>query len=159
MKKEILFAIIGFVVGALVITMTVAIAMPKMMLIETVSQYDFDTTFEMINQSVEKHEWKIPVVHDLQKTMAKYGKTVRPVKVIELCHPDHAGRILAENEERIVSSLMPCRVAIYEKEDGKTYISRMNSGMMSSMMGGLIKEVMTIAADENELILEPVLTK
>ena len=159
MKKGFLFVVIGFVAGMLLMAGIVALSMPKMMLIEDVSKFDFDTTFEMINKSVEEHNWKIPVVHDLQKTMAKFGKSVRPVKVIELCHPDHAGKILKANDERIVSSLMPCRVAIYEKEDGKTYLSRMNSGLMSSMMGGLIAEVMADAAEENEVILTPVLTK
>jgi uncharacterized protein (DUF302 family) len=89
--------------------------------------------------------------------MKKYGKDVRPVKVFELCHPDHAGKILAADSERIVSVLMPCRVAVYERADGKTYVSRMNSGMMAGMMGGLIADVMADAASDNEKILEPVL--
>ncbi|MCD4819907.1 MAG: DUF302 domain-containing protein [Candidatus Cloacimonetes bacterium] len=133
--------------------------MPKMMIFEDVSQYDFDKSVEVFETSVAEHGWEIPKIHDLQKTMAKFDKQVRPVKVIELCHPDHAGKILLESEERIVSSLMPCRVAIYEKADSKTYISRMNSGMMAAMMGGLIAEVMADASSENEVILQPLLTK
>ncbi|QEN08956.1 DUF302 domain-containing protein [Oceanispirochaeta crateris] len=46
-------------------------------------------------------DWKIPAVHDLQTTMAKFDKDVKKVKIFELCHPDHAGEILAENDESI----------------------------------------------------------
>jgi uncharacterized protein (DUF302 family) len=89
--------------------------------------------------------------------MAKFNKEVKAVKVYELCHPDHSGRILSESDERIVSSMMPCRVAIYEKDDGKIYVSRMNSGMMAKAMGGLIAEVMADAFQENEIILDAVI--
>lgn len=84
---------------------------------------------------------------------------VKAVKVFELCHTSHAGKILAKSDERVVSSLMPCRVAIYEKDDGKVYISRMNSGLMASTMKGIIPEVMAEAATENEKILAAVIKK
>ena len=157
MKKNVLLVLAGLVVGILLTVVVMFQAMPKMMLIEDVSRYDFDTTYQVLEKSIETNNWKMPTVHDLQATMANFGIDVRPVKVIELCHPGHAGKILRANDERIVSSLMPCRIAIYEKADGKTYVSRMNSAMMASMMGGLIKDVMAEAFQENELILAPVL--
>jgi len=150
MKKSLIFGLIGFVLGVLVTGVVMYKMAPGMMMLEDVSPYNFE-------ESVKAHGWKIPKVHDLQKTMKKHGKDVRAVKVIELCHPDHAGRILAESEERIVSSLMPCRVAFYEKEDGKVYISRMNSSLMASMMAGIIPEVMDIAAKDTEKMLKVVL--
>ncbi|MCD4829070.1 MAG: DUF302 domain-containing protein [Candidatus Cloacimonetes bacterium] len=128
-----------------------------MMLSEDESPYGFDETIEILTQSVDDHGWTIPKTHNLQRSMAKFGHEVLPVTVIELCHPDHANRILQEDDERIVATLMPCRVAVYEKSDGKVYISRMNSGMLAGMMGGLIAEVMSLAAAQNEEILQPVL--
>ena len=119
MKKGLIFGLIGFVLGVLVTGVVMYKMAPEMMMLEDVSPYNFEETVAKFEESVKAHGWKIPTVHDLQKTMKKHGKDVRSVKVIELCHPDHAGRILAESEERIVSSLMPCRVAFYEKEDGK----------------------------------------
>ncbi|MEN8225441.1 MAG: DUF302 domain-containing protein [Bacteroidota bacterium] len=158
MKKSLLSGIIGFVLGLLVTVIVVYKAAPAMMILEDESKYEsFDATVIKFEESVKEHNWKIPATHDLQKTMAKYGKDVKAVKVFELCHPDHAGRILEKSEERIVSSLMPCRVAIYEKNDGKVYISRMNSGLMASTMTGIIPEVMDEAAKENEEILAAVI--
>jgi uncharacterized protein (DUF302 family) len=157
MKNVIISVIVGVIVGALLMGLVMFKMAPGMMLLEDESKYDFDKTVEVLIESVEAHEWKIPAVHDLQATMAKYGKDVKKVKVFELCHPDHAELILKESEERIVSSLMPCRIAVYEKHDGKVYVSRMNSGLVSKTMGGIIEEVMTVAASENEDILKPIL--
>ncbi len=159
MKKYLIGGGIGAVIGMLFLGIIMYNMAPDLMLIEDVSKYDdFDKTVDAFVQSVEDHNWKISATHDLQKSMAKHGKSaVKAVKVFELCHPDHAHKILVKDEERIVSSLMPCRIAIYERSDGKVYISRMNSGLMASMMDGIIPEVMEDASSENEEILEPVL--
>lgn len=160
MKKSLLTGVLGFVLGLIVAFVVVYKAAPGMMLLEDESKYkSFEATVAAFEQSVKDHNWKLPATHDLQKTMAKYGKDVKAVKVFELCHPDHAGKILKESEERIVSTMMPCRVAIYEKQDGKVYISRMNSGMMAGTMGGLISEVMDDAAKENEEILDAIIKR
>ena len=160
MKKSLLTGILGFVLGIIVTAVVVYKAAPGMMILEDESKFaTFEETVETFEQSVKDHDWKISTIHDLQKSMAKFGTDVMAVKVFELCHPEHAGRILAKSDERIVSSLMPCRVAIYEKADGKVYISRMNSGLMASTMGGIIPEVMDDAASQNEEILEAVLSE
>ena len=157
MKKGLIFGLIGFILGVLATGIIMYNMAPGLMMMEDVSPYNFEETIAKFEESVKAHGWKIPKVHDLQKTMKKFGKDVKAVKVIELCHPDHAGKILAKSEERIVSSLMPCRVAFYEKEDGKVYISRMNSSLMASMMDGIIPEVMDIAAKDTEEMLKAVL--
>ncbi len=159
MKKEYMTGgAMGFVVGLLLTIFTMYQMAPGMMMMEDASSITgFDSTVAKFEASVKEHGWKIPKIHDLQKTMKKFNKEVKPVKVFELCHPDHAGKILEKSDERIVSSLMPCRVAIYEKADGKVYVSRMNSSLMASMMDGIIPEVMDEAAKDTEKILKAVL--
>jgi len=49
--------------------------------------------------------------------------------------------------------MMPCRIAVYEKSDGSTYISRMNAEMFAAMLGGLAAEVMTEAFRETEVMV------
>lgn len=159
MKKSIIFGVGGFILGAIISMMVAYNMAPGMMMVESESKYGFDETVTALEQSVKDHNWKMPTVHNLQKTMKKFGKDVRAVKVFELCHPDHAEKILKANDERIVSSLMPCRVAVYEKADGKVYLSRMNSALMAGMMGGLVDEVMSVAYKENEEIVEDIIKK
>jgi uncharacterized protein (DUF302 family) len=91
--------------------------------------------------------------------MKKHGFDVNPVKVFSMCHPGHANKILSSNDERLVSALMPCRVAIYETKDGKTHISRLNAALFSKLLSRNIKNIMGQVASENEIILEPVIKK
>jgi len=124
---------------------------------ENVSPYDFSTTVERLSQEIECKSWNISHIYDLQKTIEKHGKTILPVKVFSLCHPAHSSKILEQDSGRIIASMMPCRVSVYEKHDGKTYISRMNPAMMASSFGGLVEEVMTDSANEVEGIIKNVL--
>ena len=54
---------------------------------------------------------------------------------------------------------MPCRISVYETENGKTYISRMNLGMMDQQIGGLVEEVMKEAFEEMETLLNEIVIK
>ena len=125
--------------------------------LETLSPFDFRSTVELLSKEIENKSWKISNVYDLQKTLNQHGKDVLPVKVFSLCHPNHSSRILEKDSERIISSMMPCRVSIYEKADGKTYISRMNSSMIAAGFGGIAEQVMTESANEVEEIIEHIL--
>jgi uncharacterized protein (DUF302 family) len=127
------------------------------MFLETLSPFDFHSTVELLSKEIENKSWKISNVYDLQKTLNQHGKDVLPVKVFSLCHPNHSSRILEKDSERIISSMMPCRVSIYEKADGKTYISRMNSSMIAAGFGGIAEQVMTESANEVEEIIEHIL--
>ncbi len=148
--------IVSFILGASISFILVYRYAPGLILKENASRYDFENTIQRFEASVLEHGWKIPFIHDLQATMLKFGKTVGPVKVYEICHPDLAEKILNKSKERIVSTMMPCRIAIYEKADGRVYVSRMNSGLIARIMGGIINEVMQQAFKENEKMVHAI---
>jgi len=129
---------------------------PNQFIIEEISRFDFNNTVEKLVSEAERREWKVPFIHDLQQSLAKSGKTVKPVKVIEICKPEYSGQMLELNDERIISVMMPCRISVYEKEDGKTYIALVNSGSMASGMPDNIAGVMKSAADETIEIVKSV---
>ena len=106
------------------------------LMIESRSRFGFDETVDMLSKTILAKGWKIPVTHDLQETMMRNGKDVLPVKVIELCNPDLAFRILSRDDSRDVSPMLPCRIAVYEKADGNTYVARMNAPAFAGMIGG-----------------------
>jgi len=116
--------------------------------VEHQSRFKFEKTVEMIVADAEKREWKVPAVHDLQLSLAKSGKDVLPVKVIEICKPKYSGQMLELNDERIISVMMPCRISVYEKVDGLTYVSLINAGEMASGLPANIARVMKEASDE-----------
>ena len=126
---------------------------------ESESPFNFETSVEKLTETINDAGWKTPAIHDLQQTMRNFGKDVMAVKVFEICHPKHSSRILELNDERVVSALMPCRISVYEKTNGKTYFSRINSAMIAGSIGGIIAEVMKDATDDIEAIIQKTISK
>lgn len=125
-------------------------------IIEQPGKFSFDKTVELLVAEAEKREWKVPAIHDLQQSLAKSGQTVKPVKVIEICKPQYSGKMLELNHERIMSVMMPCRISVYEKADGKTYIALINSGILADGLSENIATVMKAASDETFEIVKSV---
>jgi len=125
----------------------------EQLFLENESKYNFSETVEKLTAEIVKQNWKVSAVHDLQETLKKSGTEALPIKVFALCHPKHSSKILVKDDERIVSSLMPCRVSVYEKSNGKTYISRINAGVLAKSIGGIEEEVMIASSKDIEEIL------
>jgi uncharacterized protein (DUF302 family) len=125
--------------------------------IEQKSKFGFEKTVQILTENAEKREWKVPFVHDLQQSLAKSGKSVKPVKVIEICKPQYSGKMLELNDERIISVMMPCRISVYEKDDGSTYVSLINAGELATSLTNKIAAVMKEASDETFEIVKTVI--
>ena len=126
------------------------------MFFENRSKYGFEETINQLTELVPENEWKIIQILDLQETMRKNGKDVLPVKVVEMCKPDYAYKLLSDDSLRIYANMMPCRVSVYEKSDGNTYISRMNSAMFAEQIGGVMQDVMSKAFEDVEKIIRKI---
>src|SRR5690554_117938 len=113
------------------------------MLLESKSRYSFDETVSKLNEIILEGGWKILHQHDLQEIMKKNGKDILSVKVIELCNPEYAYRLLSDDSLRIYSNMLPCRISVYQKADGKTFLSRLNPSILASQAGGVVQDVMT----------------
>jgi uncharacterized protein (DUF302 family) len=118
------------------------------LIIEKKSKYHFNETVERLTAEAIERSWNIPVIHDLQKSLAKSGREIKPVTVIEICKPDYSGKLLELNYERIISVFMPCRISVYEKNDGNTYISLIDGIVLAGNQPQNIAEVMKAASDE-----------
>lgn len=123
-------------------------AIANNLIIEQKSKYTFSETVERLTGEAKSRSWNIPVVHDLQKSLAKSGKEVKPVTVIEICKPEYSGKLLELNYERLISVFMPCRISVYEKDDGNTYVSLMDGEALANNQPGNIAEIMKAASDE-----------
>lgn len=126
------------------------------MFFESKSKYAFDETVEKLAEIITENGWVIAHTHDLQATMNKNGFDVSSVKVFEICKPNYAYRLLSDDTLRIYSNMMPCRVSVYMKNDGSTYVSRMNSAIMAAQIGGVVQDVMSNAFKDVEQFIEKV---
>jgi len=141
--------------GLMVIAQTTGKENPSVLL-ESQSRFGFTETNEILSKTILENGWKITIIHDLQETMKKNGKEVLPVKVIEICNPGLAFQILSKDELRDVSSMLPCRISVYEKSDGHTYISRMNAPALTSMIDADAAKTIIQAFDEAEKFVKMV---
>jgi uncharacterized protein (DUF302 family) len=126
-----------YILGLILLSMaSIATAQSKTsVMIESESRFSFSETVDILSKTIADNGWKVTITHDLQETLKKNGKEVLPVKVIELCNPGLAFQILSNDNIRSVSAMLPCRISVYEKADGKTYVSRMNAPAFAEMIG------------------------
>lgn len=148
----------GVVVGIVGTLTAMWVFGPRLMMQETESPYDFTHTTERFETTVENTAgWKILGTLDLQAKMDAHGYDVERITVYEICSPDYAVNILECDDERLVSPMMPCRVSIYEKSNGQTYVGRMNSGLMARLFGGVVQRTMADAHADAETMIEKTL--
>lgn len=126
------------------------------LIVEQASPFDVPTTVQKLIDAAAEKEWQNPANHNLEQSLAKSGKKVRPVQVVEICKPEYSGNMLERNHERISSILMPCRISVYEKEDGKTYVALLNMGAMTGGLNASIATAIHGASDETFEIVKSV---
>ena len=136
--------ILGFFVGLVTMGAAVWFTMPPMMINVYESNHGFEETIAALEESVaEQDGWRVSHVFDIQKNIldAGYGDMKR-VKIVTLCNPHYANRILLDDRDKVVATMMPLGIGVYETSDGRVFMSEMNVGLMGRMFGGTIAEVM-----------------
>lgn len=125
-----------------------------MMFHEKQSPYDFDKTVELIQANAEAEGWIIPKTYDFQASMLKYNQPdPGKIKVLKLCQAEYASKMLSQDDSKYVAAMMPCSIAVYEKSDGKVYVSSMNMGLMSKMFSGVVSDTLAKVANDDAKIL------
>ena len=126
----------------------------EMMIHENQSPYDFDKTVEVITANAKAEGWMIPKIYDFQKSLLKYNQPdPGKVKALKICHPEFASKLLSQDDSKFVAAMMPCSIAVYEKSDGKVYVSSMNMGLMSKMFSGVVGDTLAKVARVESKIL------
>ncbi|MEW5769327.1 MAG: DUF302 domain-containing protein [Pseudomonadota bacterium] len=150
----------GFVAGLLA-TMGLAYSMmDKLMFHETVSPFGMEETIARIQHNIEDNPelkakgWALSGLRNPAKAVQTDGGNVLPVMMIEVCSTKYSGPILKEDTVRFLSILMPCKISVYKKQDGKVYIGTMNAGLMGKMFGPLVGETMAKVAEDQKKFLE-----
>jgi len=133
MKTKLIILSFLLLSGLLATAQTISTEHPALIL-ESQSRFGFAETVDILSKTVLEKGWKITATHDLQETMKKNGKEVLSVKVIEICNPGLAYQILSKDALLNVSPMLPCRLSVYEKTDGFTYIARMNATAFVTMI-------------------------
>jgi uncharacterized protein (DUF302 family) len=127
------------------------------MLIERQSPLGFEATLLRLEENAKALGWKVPSRWkvDFQRNLKNVtGTDIGPNRVIKMCAPEAAARLLVKDEYKQLTAMMPCTIAVYEKSDGKTYISMMNLEAMGLMYGGDVADMSAALAPQMEAMLK-----
>lgn len=132
-------------------------SMQVQMILEQQSKYGFNETVEKLKENVAVSGWSVVGEFDYKEILAPKGFDILNIKILAVCSGKYSAEILSLDAERMVSPLMPCRIAVYEKSDGNTYIARLNSGEVAQPFGGVIAKTMEAVAHDTEQIVKDLL--
>ncbi len=145
----------GFIAGAALCGVLVYNFMGSLMFREVASPFGVEETVARIQQNIQNtgNGWALSGLRNPAKAVEADGGNTLPVLLIEACSTKYSGPILKDDSVRFLSNLMPCKISVYKKNDGKTYIGMMNAGFMGGMFGSMVGETMShVAADQAKFI-------
>lgn len=149
----------GFLLGAGLALFVAWKSIGGMMFSEQVSPFSVEETTARIQQNIQAagNGWSISGLRNPAKPVEAEGRNVLPVLLIEACSTKYSGPILKEDSVRFLSLLMPCKIAVYKKNDGKVYIGILNAGMIGRLFGPLVGDIMEkVVADQKKfLVMDP----
>lgn len=146
----------GFIAGLAFIGFMAYNYMNNIMFWEIPSPFGVEETAARIQQNIQNagNGWALAGLRNPAKAVEADGGNALPVIMVEACSTKYSGPILRDDTVRFLSILMPCKISIYKKNDGKTYIAGMNAGLMGKMFGPMVGEVMGhVAEDQAKFVI------
>ena len=146
----------GFIVGLVFIAALAYNFMSSLMFWEIPSPFGVEETAARIQQNIQNagNGWALAGLRNPAKAVEADGGNALPVLMVEACSTRYSGPILRDDKVRFLSILMPCKISVYKKNDGKTYIGGMNAGLMGKMFGPMVGEVMGhVAKDQAKFVI------
>ena len=151
--KNLIAGIVGALIGVCVTVFVILSVMPSMMLVTHESTLGYDETIAALQERIEDAGWVVSGVKEMNKSLAKEGVDFGPrVSLVSLCQPYYTESILTT--DRHISVMMPCKFSVWEGDDGKVYLTKMNTGLMGKLFGGNVAKVMggSVTADEEKIL-------
>jgi uncharacterized protein (DUF302 family) len=146
----------GFIAGMVVVVLLGYNYIGSFMFKEVVSPFGVEETVARIQQNIQNagNGWSLSGLRNAAKPIEADGGNVLPVLMIEACSTKYSGPILKDDSIRFLSNLMPCKISVYKKNDGKTYIGMMNAALVGRMFGSGVGEIMSHVASDQAKFLQ-----
>jgi len=145
----------GIFVGAVVAALLIYNLAAGMMFREVPSPFGMEETVARIQHNVldAGNGWTLSGLRNAARPIEASGGNVLPVMMIEACSTNYSAPILKDDSLRFLSNLMPCKISVYKKNDGKTYIGLMNAQLIGGLFGSKVGDIMAkVAADQAKFI-------
>ena len=133
---------------------------PRSVVTENVSHADFNVTLKTLKEQLVSDGWTLLTEIDLAKRLATKNVIIPGGMVIlELTSGGNTVALLKNEETRYIAGLMPCSVSVYGMSDGRVIISRMNAGLLNSLLEPRVAEVMAKSAAKLDTSIANTLAK
>lgn len=122
---------------------------------EVPSPFQVEETVARIQQNIQQagNGWSLSGLRNPGKAVEQDGGNTLPVLMVEACSTRYSGPILKNDAIRYLSILMPCKITVYKKGDGKVYIGLMNAELIGSLFGPEVHALMKdVAADQARFV-------
>jgi len=147
--------IASFVLGTLVVIAGIWNFGGSLAFSEVESPFGVEETVARIQQNIQNagNGWSLSGLRNAAKPIENEGGNALPVLMIEACTTKYSGPILKNDATRFLSILMPCKISVYKKTDGKVYIGLMNARLIGRLFGSEVGALMEhVAADQAKFI-------
>ncbi|MDD3050052.1 MAG: DUF302 domain-containing protein [Candidatus Cloacimonetes bacterium] len=147
---------LGLIIGIFLSFILIYKLMPRLMFNVHTSKYSFSETVYRLENSILKNEWDIQRIYDIGECLANYNyENYRNVIIFSICKADNVNAVLEKDEDRKITAMMPCRIGVYETDDGDVKISSLNMSLMSRLFGSRISKIMqNVYKDERRILSE-----
>lgn len=124
------------------------------MMSEQTSRLGYRETIAALQDAAKKRGWEIGPAVNMQEAMQKAGqKDAKPFTVLNMCKKDLAENLLKAQMANKAMPFVPCRISVFEGNDGKVYITRPNTEMMAQMAMPAFAPLLKKFADEEKAML------
>lgn len=142
--------IAGVVAGAALLVLLAWNMAGSLMFTERESPFSVEETVARIQQNIQAtgKGWSLSGLRNAAKPIEAAGGNVLPVLMIEACSTQYSAPILKNDDIRFLSNLMPCKISVYKKSDGKVYIGMMNARLIGKLFGSQVAALMEQVAED-----------
>jgi len=124
------------------------------MMLEKKSRLGFNETVAALQEAAKKRGWEVGPVMDMQEAMLKAGnKGAKPFKMLTMCKKDLAESLVKAQAEQKAMPFAPCRMSVFEGNDGKVYIAKPNTEFMAQMATPSFQPLLKKFVEEEKALL------
>lgn len=117
------------------------------------SRLGFDETVTALSGAIVRQGWQKGPIQDAQAAMTKSGVAdSKRMKVLEACPGGFNDKLTKASQGKLPPH--PCRFTVFEGRDGKTYVVRMNSGLLAKGINGEAGKLMASIGNDEDVILK-----
>lgn len=157
--KKIFILISGIILGIILTFFLIKINLSTIMISTRASKYELEETVSRLEEQAYLNNWEVLHTYDIGDCLfdQDFSTTYMKIEILSICQPEFSYAILQEDENKFISAIMPCRIAIYEDKEGDVYISRMNIGLFSNFFSGTIGDILANVAEDDKKIISDVI--